>query len=80
MMTGFGMGVGGIGLILMLLFWASLIFGGVWLVKTIFSSGQQKQTGMVNLEQTSPLDILNQRYARGEISKEEYKVMKQDLV
>lgn len=80
MMAGIGMGFGGIGLILMLLFWGGLIFGGVWFVRTIFTSGQQKQTGKVTLEQASPRDILNQRYARGEISKEEYDLIKADLI
>lgn len=79
MMTGIGMGLGGIGLILMLLFWGGLIFGGVWLVKTIFTSGQQTPSGMASLEQTSPRDILDQRYARGEISKDEYDQIKNDL-
>jgi putative membrane protein len=80
MMAGIGMGFGGIGLILMLLFWGGLIFGGVWLVKTIFTSGQQNESRMVTLEQTSPRDILNQRYVRGEISKEEYDLIRADLI
>jgi len=79
MMTGFGMGLGGIGLILMLLFWGVLIFGGAWLVKTIFSSTQQNRSGSVPHEPLSPRDILNQRYARGEITREQYEIMKADL-
>jgi putative membrane protein len=79
MMTGIGMGLGGIGLLFMLLFWGGLIFGGVWLVKTIFTSGQQTPSGMASMEQTSPRDILDQRYARGEISKDEYDQIKNDL-
>jgi len=74
------MGFGGIGLILMLLFWGGLIFAGVWLVKTIFTNGQQNQSRMVTLEQTSPRDILDQRYIRGEISKDEYDQIKADLM
>ena len=31
-------------------------------------------------ESETPLDILNRRYARGEITKDEYDRMKQDLV
>jgi len=79
MMTGIGMGFGGIGLIVMILFWGGFIIGGVWLVKTIFSSDQQKNTGMEILSQASPREILNQRYARGEITREQYETMKQDL-
>ena len=74
-----GIGMGGLGLILVLLFWGSLIFGGVWFVKTVFTSGQQDQSRMVTLEQTSPRDILDQRYARGEITREQFEIMKADL-
>jgi putative membrane protein len=80
MMTGIGMGFGGVGLILMLLFWGGLIFGGVWLVKTIFTSGRQSPSGASSQALTSPRDILDQRYARGEVSKEEYNQIKTDLI
>ncbi len=75
-MMGIGMGFGGIGLLLMLLFWGSLIFGGVWLVKALFNSGQG---GPVAPRQPSAREILDQRYARGEISREEYEQIKADL-
>jgi hypothetical protein len=46
MMTGFGiMGLGGIGIVIMLLFWGGLIFGGAWLVKSLFNAGQGNQNG-----------------------------------
>ena len=80
MMTGIGMGFGGVGPILMLLFWGGLIFGGVWLVKTIFTSGQHSPSGLASHEQTSPRGILDQRYARGEINNEEYNQIKDDLI
>ena len=70
------MGFGGIGLILMLLFWGGLIFGGVWLVKTLFNNGQN---GPAAPRQPSAQEILDQRYARGEISREEYEIIKKDL-
>ena len=70
------MGFGGVGLILMLLFWGGLIFGGVWLVKTLFNNGQN---GPAVHRQPSAQEILDQRCARGEISREEYEIMKKDL-
>jgi putative membrane protein len=79
MMTGIGMGLGGIGLLIMILFLGGLIFGGVWLVKTIFSPGQQYQRGPVIPRQISAREILDQRYARGEITREQYETMKKDL-
>lgn len=79
MMTGFGMGFGGLGILLMVLFWGGLIFGGVWLVKAISSSGQQGQSGMGTYKQPSAQEILDQRYARGEINREQYETMRKDL-
>lgn len=79
MMTGIGMGLGGIGLLFMLLFWGGLIFGGVWLVKAIFTGGQQIPRGPEAPRGQSAREILNQRYARGEITREQFETMKQDL-
>ncbi|MBM3143826.1 MAG: SHOCT domain-containing protein [Chloroflexi bacterium] len=73
------MGFGGIGLIFMLLFWGALIFGGIWLVKTLFDAGQGNLGGPAAPRQQSPREILDQRYARGEISREEYEQIKSDL-
>ncbi len=75
-MMGFGMGFGAIGLLLMLLFWGGLIFGGVWLVKALFNGAQ---SGPAAPRQPSAREILDQRYARGEISREEYETIKRDL-
>jgi putative membrane protein len=72
-MMGIGMGFGGIGLILMLLFWGGLIFGGVWLVKTLTNNGQN---GPAATRLPSAQEILDQRYARGEIRREEYEIIK----
>jgi putative membrane protein len=79
MMTGIGMGLGGIGIIFMILFWGGLIFGGVWLVKSLFNAGQGNQTGLAAPRQSSAQELLDQRYARGEINREQYETMKQDL-
>jgi putative membrane protein len=78
MMTGFGMGFGILGLILMLVFWGGLIALAIWLVKTLFASSQQS-SGSAQGRELSAGEILNQRYARGEITREQYELMKQDL-
>ena len=70
---------GGLGLIFMLIFWSGLILGGAWLVKTVFASGPQTHSGNMAVKLPSPRDILDQRYARGEISREEYDQIKADL-
>ena len=71
MMDGYGMGYG-MG-ILGLIFWILVIIGLVLLIKYLWESGGAKR------EQESALEILKKRYARGEISKEEFEEKKKDL-
>jgi len=72
MMDGYGMGYG-IG-ILGLIFSILVIIGLVLLIKYLWESGGAKR------EQESALEILKKRYARGEISKEEFEEKKKDLL
>lgn len=76
MMVGFGMGLGG-GL-LMVVFWIVLIVGAVWLARGLFPSGQQPPASSSRSEASAD-EILKQRYARGEITKEQYEQMRRDL-
>ncbi len=71
MMDGYGMGYG-IGII-GLIFWILVIIGLVLLIKYLWESGGAKR------EQESALEILKKRYARGDISKEEFEEKKKDL-
>jgi putative membrane protein len=64
----------GIGLIHMLLVWGLIILAIIALVKWL--SGKSSGTGPA--EKTS-VQILQERYARGEIDKEEYEQKKADL-
>lgn len=73
------MGFGGIGLILMVIFWGVVIFGGAGVIKSLFNGGQIKMDNSQTSQQPSAREILDQRYARGEISQEEYKQIKADL-
>ena len=59
----------------MLLFWGLLIFGAVWLVKVLFGDNPRPLAGNTR----TPREILDQRYARGEISKAEYDQILSDL-
>ena len=70
---------GGFGLFLMIIFWGVLIVGGVLFVKAVFTSSPQNHDGNAISRQASPREILDQRYARGEISREEYESIKSDL-
>ncbi len=72
-MMGFG-GIFGI-LIIVILVWAVIQFTGKNSSNNPFSSNQpHSQSG----EETS-LEILKKRYARGEVTKEEFDKMKRDL-
>ena len=69
---GWGMGFG-FGWIAMFIFWALLILGIVYLVKMI--AGGSKKEG----KEDTAIDILKTRYAKREISKEEFEKIKDDL-
>jgi len=71
-MDGYGWGGMGLG---MLLFWGLLIAGIVALIKCSMGSGA---CGKRESEK-SALDILKERYARGEIEREEFEQKKRDL-
>lgn len=58
------------GFILMLLFWGLLIWGAV----ALFRHG-----GFLHSGGHRALDILKERYAKGEITKEQFEAMKKDM-
>ena len=61
----------------MILFWVVVIAGIIWLVMALGGSNLQLPKQSKNGQ--SAREILDQRYARGEIDREEYETMKQDL-
>lgn len=76
---GYGFGFGGI---FMILFWGLLIWAIVALVRgNGFGSGCCGGHGHGHNHggKNDALEILKQRYAKGEISKEEFESMKKDL-
>ena len=60
---------------LMVAFWVAIIIGFVYFVKWILAAGKRHET---KSEETA-LDILKKRYAKGEISKEDFERLKQDI-
>lgn len=78
-----GMGFGGFGLILMVLFWVLVVAAALWLVSRLFPQPSGQPWPPANDDQnpppSSPLEILKQRYARGEITKSEYLEMRNTL-
>jgi putative membrane protein len=74
---GYGMwGMGWFGWILMTLFWVIVIVGIVMLIRYLWST--QKQ-GSSTLDKRDPLDILKERYAKGEIDTQEFEERKSTL-
>ncbi len=66
-------GVWGIGMMLMMfLFWMLVIVGIVVAIRWVIGKGKVPRSD-------SALDILRERYARGEINKEEFEARKKDL-
>lgn len=57
------------------LFWAILIGGVVWLVRSLSAGGRLGH----GPEPSRALSILEERFARGEISAEEFRRMKEEL-
>ena len=68
---GMGWGWIGLGMVHMLLFWVLVILGIVVLVRWLASGPPE--------ERQRPLEILKARYAKGEITKEQFEQMKRDI-
>jgi putative membrane protein len=68
---GWGMGFGWL---FMVLFWALVIVGVVFIFKMISDRSRPAEKG------ETALDILKKRYAKGEITKEDFERMKDDLM
>ncbi len=74
MMYGYHYGMGW--MLISLVFWILLIAGAVLLVLWII--GKSGRGARARVEE-SALDILKKRYARGEITKEQFEEMKKDI-
>lgn len=62
----------------MLVFWIVLIVLAVLLVRGLFQSNQSSNNDH-DMHPETPYEILNQRYARGEITQSQFLQMKKDL-
>lgn len=71
-MMGYGFGLGGVGLILMLVFWLVVIGLAVWFLSILFPRASYALKKTKGDRSETSLEILNKRFARGEISKAEY--------
>ena len=69
-----GWGYGFFGWLMMLLFWGLIIAGAVLVIRWLVD-----QTRSPALGSETALDVLKRRYAKGEITKEQFEAMKRDL-
>lgn len=76
MMRGWGMG--GFGMVFNIALWILAIAAVVWFFRWLFQPGGRfgKDAG----SGSQALDILDQRYASGEIDKSQYDAMKRDII
>ena len=79
MMMGYGYGSSmgwlgmGFGIVIHLAFAALIIMAAIWMFKVAFRGGYREE------KPTGAIEILKQRYAKGEITNEEYQSMKKEL-
>ncbi len=75
---GWGMGLG---ILLMILFWALVILGIVAVVRWLSweSQGRRERAEGARPRDKTPLEIVRERYARGEIDRDEYEQKRRDL-
>jgi putative membrane protein len=73
---GFGMVIGGLWMILM---WAIPLLLIIALLKYLFGSSRAREDQPRMPEAKSPLDILMEAYARGDISRDEFRQKRDDI-
>ena len=70
----------GVGMmLLMFLFWVAIIVAILVAMRWLVTAGRQGRGVATTRDTESALDILHKRYARGEISQEEFDTMRQHL-
>ncbi|MCF8112712.1 MAG: SHOCT domain-containing protein [Desulfotignum sp.] len=75
-------GMGGFGGFLMVIFWIIIIIGAIYLIKLLMQKTQNKDgpSDRGRSSNPQPIEILKERYAKGEIDKKEFERKKRDLL
>jgi putative membrane protein len=69
----------GFGFIWILIVWGIIIAAAIWLGKTLLNRDGDLGSLLAGSGKRSAIDILENRYARGEITREEFEIMKKDI-
>ena len=72
---GWGPGYGLFGWLMMLLFWILIIVGAALIIRWLVTETGSRSAAAGD----TTVDILKRRYAKGEITKEQFEAMKRDL-
>jgi putative membrane protein len=75
---GWGWGWMSVMMVVMVLFWGAIIFGAVWLVRGVAGGASAPAEELAPTE--SPVEILERRFAEGEISEDDYRARRGVLV
>lgn len=78
-MMGYGYGTGAGGWIAMTIFWVALIVLVVWAVSRAFPGTGTRQSETPAPRQETPEELLDRRYAAGELDDETYQSMRATL-
>ena len=73
--TGYGSGMGIFGGLTMIIFWVVVIAGIVYFIQWILGQNQDTKP-----KEDNSLNILKERFAKGEINKKEFEEMKKELL
>ncbi len=72
-------GYGIVGGIIFIIFWIVVIVGIIYLIRALVRGGKEERWKRWIEKEDRAMDILKERYAKGEITKEQFEKMKEDL-
>jgi putative membrane protein len=78
MMGGYGYGMGPIGMIIWVVILIAIVVAVVWLVRSMTGAGSHSAS-LSPPRRSAGLDVLEERYAKGEINRDEYLEKKRDI-
>ncbi|MCK8816833.1 SHOCT domain-containing protein [Natroniella sulfidigena] len=76
---GYGYGTGWLHMIGMAIFWIIIIALAIYLIKGLTTNNNYSNKQLNKTKSEDAIEIAKKRYARGEISKEEYQKLLNDL-